>query len=369
MKRTGVAAALAALWVAGAASAQAAELKYNTFEPPRAVGSKEVAEFAKKLAAETKGGLTMQIFAGGQLLNPFTSLKGIGDGVVDVGFIVPSLVQGQLKATNVIPDLLPYADDNIVAAAASVQTALVDCEACQDEYKALNVTWLGGHAPTPWNLLCGVEIKSLDDIGGKRVRVTGASATRMIRALGGVAVQLPPTEIAPALQGHQIDCAFGPLPWLEDYALYNSVKSVVDYPFGVYSGLGIYTFNRAKFASLTADQKKTIKSLVSNYVIEGSVAWRGEETNARKKATAAGIKFWKPDDKFKARMAEFRKEELPRIAEDMSKRGVADPMKLIDLHLANIEKWRKKAAEVNEDPQKLVQALRAEVYDKSAAFK
>lgn len=352
-----------------APAANAAELKYNTFEPPRAVGSKEVVEFGKRLADETKGALTLKIFAGGQLLNPFTTLKGIGDGVVDAGFIVPSLVQGQLKATNVIPDLLPYVDDNLVASAASVQTALIDCQECQDEFKAVNVVWLGGHGPTPWNLMCSKQINSLADISGKRVRVTGASATRMIKALGGVAVQLPPTEIAPALQGGQIDCAFGPLPWLEDYALYNSVKSVVDYPFGVYSGLGIYTFNRTKFATFTADEKKVLGKLVSHYVIYGAMAWRADEQAARKKAEAAGIKFWKPGDEFKAKMAEFRTAEQVNIAADMKKRGVADPEKLIKLHLANIEKWRGKVAAANSDPAKLAAELQQEVYAKAAALK
>lgn len=344
--------------------ANALELRFNSFEPPRTIASEELVVFFQDLAKKTNGALTGRLFAGGQLLNGPATLKGIGDGVVDGGVIVSSLNQGELKNTNVIPDLLPYVIDGLVASAASVQTAIVDCAECQNDFKAANVVWLGGHGPTPWNMMCKSEVASLADLRGRRIRVTGASATRMIQALGGVAVQLNTAEIAAALQGGQIDCAVGPSAWLSDLGILPSIKTVIDYAFGVYGGLGVYVFNRDRWNGLPADQKKVLLELISANIVKGSLVYREKEQSERAKARAAGIGFWKPDAEFEARMDEFRKNELPNLANDMRKRGVSDPDKLIKLHLANIEKWKKKVAETNGDANRLIGELRQEVYAK-----
>ena len=85
---------------------------------------------------------------------------------------------------------------------------------------------------------------------------------------------------------------------------------------------------------------------------------------ARDTAKQKGVAFWQPDEEFNSRVQEFRKAEIPNLADDMRKRGVADPDKLIKLHLANIEKCEKKMAEIGNDHQRLVDELRNEIYAK-----
>lgn len=348
---------------------QAKELRYNTFDVPRSVPTQIVTKFFDDLKTETKGELTARIFTGGQLLNAPATLKGIGDRVVDGGFIVPSLNQGQLKHTNVVPDLLPFVTDSMVAAMAGVDTPIVGCAGCQAEFKANKVVWLGGFGPDPWHLMCREPIAKASDLKGRKVRVTGASPTRLIRQLGAVPVQLPPTEIAPAFQGGQIDCACGPLIWLRDYALWDVAKSVVDTPFGVYGGLGTFTFNVDTFASFTAPQRAAMLKLMPDSVVNGTRLSLRTADEARKGAAAKGVAFWRPDDDFKKRVAEFRRTELANLTADMSKRGVANAESVIKLHLDNIAKWEKKLAAIGNDPGRLIEELRKEVYAKSVVGK
>jgi len=99
---------------------------------------------------------------------------------------------------------------------------------------------------------------------------TFVATAEVVTQLGAVPVQLPPTEIAPAFQGGQIDCACGPLIWLRDYALWDVAKSVVDAPFGVYGGLGTLTFNVDTFASFTASQRAAMLKLMPDSVVNGT---------------------------------------------------------------------------------------------------
>lgn len=363
--RKSVRALLASACVAAAMPAGAAELRYNTFEPPRTIAAQEVTAFFKQLSARTNGALSGRVFTGGQLLNGPATLKGIGDGVVDGGLIIPSFNQGELRNTNVVIDMLPYMTNGLVAGPAAVETLVVDCAECHEDFKAANVVWLGGHAPTPWNMMCKDVVGRLEDLRGKRIRIAGTSATRMVQALGGVAVQLNTAEIAPALQGGQIDCAVGPAAWLSDLGMMPSIRTVIDYAFGVYAAVGIYTFNRNSYAKIAPEHKNVMLDLIAENVIRGHFVYREKDKSERQKATAQGITFWKPGAEFEQVMEDFRKAEMPRLVDAMKRRGVADPDKLIRIHLDNYKKWEAKVAAVNEDPDKLIAEVRREVYAKS----
>jgi TRAP-type transport system periplasmic protein len=352
-----------------ATAVEAKELRYNLFDVPRSSTYKVTDAFFKDLKAETKGDLTGRIFPGGQLLNLPATLKGIGDGVVDAGFTGTSFNQGALKNSNVLSDLLPFVTNSYVAAAAAAETTVVDCEACLDEFKAAKVVWLGSFGPDPWHMMCREPVTNRSDLEGRKIRVTGASPTRLIRALGGVPVQLRPSEIATALQGGQIDCACGPLTWLDDYKLVDNVKTVIEPAFGVYAGLGMFVFNVKTFAAFTPEQRKALMTTIPKSIVSGTTLHLNEAQAARKNARAKGVTFWQADADFKAREKTFRENEVANLIEDMRKRGVTDPEKPIKIHMANIEKWQKKFDELGNDPDKLVEALRAEVFAKSALAK
>jgi TRAP-type C4-dicarboxylate transport system substrate-binding protein len=361
-------AALTAALILSGSAVQAKELRYNLFDVPRSTPAQVIFKFFDDVKAESKGALSARIFTGGQLLNAPATLKGIGDRVVDAGFVVPSLNQGQLKATNVIPDLLPFVSDPMASTIAALQTALLDCKECLDEHRAANVVWLGGFGPDPWHLVCREPITKAADLQGRRVRVTGASPTRLARALGMVPVQLPPTEIAPAFQGGQIDCACGPLIWLRDYALWDVAKSAVEAPFGVYGGLGTFTFNRDVFAAFTPQERALLLKLMPISAVEGTLLHINTAAEVRKAAQARGVVFWKPDADFAAKVADFRKAEIANLTEDMRKRGVANAEAVIRLHLGNIERAETLVRESGGEAARLIGIVRDEIYAKAPAL-
>ena len=356
--------AAVAMAVSTAVTADTIEIRYNIFDRPGSAPVINMEQFFDALKKETGGSITARMFIGGQLLNARATLKGIGDGVIGGGWVVPSLNQGQLKHLNVIPDLLPFVKDPWVAAMAGVTTAVLNCKECRDDAAAAGVIWLGGLGPDPWHLMCREPVTKLADLRGRKVRVTGASPTRLIRALGAVPVQLAPNEIPTAMQGGEIDCTCGPSAWLRDLSLKDMVKTVVAEPFGVYGGLGGWVFNRRLYDRLSAAQKKAMLKLIPEYLVRGTADYQKLGADATQEAKAKGIKFWTPDAAFKQIVVDFRKSEIDNLAADMAKRGVKEPKKIIEIHLKNLETWKVKLATIGSDRAKLIEMIRNDVYAK-----
>jgi TRAP-type C4-dicarboxylate transport system substrate-binding protein len=348
-----------------AATGLAMELKYNLFQPPRTLEGQVLQQAFADLDKQTNGAVKFKLFAGGQLLSGPGTLQGINDGVVDAGFIVPSLNLGQLKRIAIIPDLLPWAPNSYAAAAAAMDTILASCESCKKEQADLNIWFLGGIGPTSWNIMCSKPVSSLAEFQGRRVRVTGASATRMIRALGGVAVQLPPPEIGPALSGGQIDCAVGPNAWLADYSLWDTVKQVIALDLGVYHGLGLFVTNRDSFAKLTPEQRKTYLDLALKSLVVGTDRYAQQQKEVRETANKRGIQFWTPTPDFEKALTKFRETDLPNVVADFKARGTPDAQQVVDTHMANLKKWNEFVAKNGHREDVLIKAMRDQIYSKA----
>lgn len=345
--------------------ASARELKISNWLPPRSIETRLQDGFAKDLGKATHGSLTARVFPAGQLLGARDTLSGIRDGVVDAGFIVPTIYATALKHTVVVDNLLPYALNPFVAAGAAVETITIGCPECQGDFRKQNTVYMGGHAGSDWNLMCTGPIHGLADLKGKKVRVTGRSATRLVAALGMVAVNLTPAELAPALQGGQIDCAMGYKAWLIDYSLLDTIKTVVDYPLGSYSGLGLVVMNKHTFDSLTPAQRKAVIELHPKYIWKGIEMYLTQDKLAEKEGKAHGIKFVQPTKDFIAAVQKYRDHDIPNIVDDLKSQGVTDADALVKNHLAMLEKWRKLVARSGTGAKAYQALLQRQIYDKA----
>ena len=362
-----IAAALAGVSLAAALAgpAAAADWKYNNWMPPKALEGQMLPKFADEIEKVTGGGLKMKVFSGGQLLDARATLGGIRDGVVDVGFIVPSINASDLPHVAMIPDLLPFARDGFSAAAAADETIMVNCPECQGDFRKSNALWLGGFGTTEWNLMCAKPIKDLADLKGRRARVTGGMATRMITALGGVGVNMNPPDIGQALSKGQIDCTFGPIDWMQTLRLKDVVTTVMDYNLGQFHGLGWFVVNRKSFDALPDAQKTALLDNMAGWSTTYTDAYveRAEKIVADLKA--GGVTFWKPTQDIVDALDAYRAKEPGHVAADMKQRGVENPEKLIQDHLAALKKWEKIVDDAGRDPAKIADAMRREIYAKT----
>ena len=348
-----------------ASAASADQLRYNTFMPPLAIETVEAQEFFDELTVATDGDVKTQIFVGGQMLGGQASLGGIRDGVVDAGFIVPTLHSSEIPHVAMLPELLPFADNFWAAAGATNETMMLNCKECIADLEKQNALWLGGHAASPWYLMCAKPIYSSTDIAGKKIRVTGGFAVRMINALGAVPVALPASEVGPALQQGQVDCAVGNLAWLQTLGLIDSVRGIVDQPIGSYHGLGEFIFNRDAFAGLDKANRAALISAIPGRIAKITKTYADQEAKARTAAEEKGIIFWQTDEVFNKAMESFRAGELEAVANDIIKLGgSADAKAIVLQHIETLQRWNDLVQGVEGDVDAFTALLESEVFSK-----
>ena len=363
MLKFSIAGALAGVMLAGSlAASQATELKYSLFMAPRVIEGRVMAEFGKELEAKTDGRVTLRIFAGGQLFSGPATLNGIRDGAVDGGFVVAPLTMAELKHVNILSDMVAYQLDPLVTAAAANETLMINCEGCREDFAAHNAVMLGGHATTPWKLLCTKPVSSLADLQGRKVRVIGGAATRLVSMLGMVGVILPASEIAPAMAGGQIDCSVGPVNWLQNYSLWDSAKTVVDIDLGISGGLGYFVFNKDSLAALSAEDRATFIELTPTYIAKATQGYIDDDAAARAAAAERGVTFVQPSADIVAALEKFRATDLPNIANDVRARGVENPEAIMEKFVETYKAWEKRFAEADRTPETAARLMQEHIF-------
>src|SRR5688572_15410721 len=148
--------ALAALAVAALASAaDARELTFGSWTPPRdAYNTKTLPAVFEQIKQDTKGSITWKLIAGGALLDARGTVPGVKDGVADAGLGIAPYVPNLLLATNMIFSTHVWGGDVVAATGAAVETATLHCQECLDEHKAQNAVPLGGFTASAYVPMC-----------------------------------------------------------------------------------------------------------------------------------------------------------------------------------------------------------------------
>jgi TRAP-type C4-dicarboxylate transport system substrate-binding protein len=332
--------ALLALVAAGAA--QARELKYNLFVPSNSIEHKRLIEFFAEVKQATNGGVTGRIFPGGQLLSGPATLKGLADGVADIGFNVPAFNQAELPHVNIIPDMVGYGTDPMTQMAASNDTVMKQCEKCRQDFEKLGLAFFGGHVGTSWDLMCTKPAGSLAELKGLKVRVPGGAATRLVESLGLVAVNMTPGEAATALAGGQLDCVSGSTVWMADYSYWDRAKYHLDADLGVSAGLGIFVWNAKTWNALGDPERAALRRLMPKYLALMTQDFIDRENEVLRQAPAKGVKLLKPDAGIRQALAAYRQKDRPNLIEGMRKRGADSPDKIMAQFEDSQAKWTKR---------------------------
>ena len=363
-------AAAATLLAASTATAQMKEFKYSSWTPPPApnnrFGSIPYFEAIEKELKGTKDEISIKNFMGAQLFNLFTTLPGVRDGVVDAGVTVPVYNPGELKAHVTVAELQAPTRDGYSVAAASTETLLLGCPECIEDYKKNKTFSLGVYSSAPYHLMCNFDVKSIDDLKGKKSAEGNPMFARFAAKIGMARIQMGPADYLQALQRGTTDCVFGPKDWLNAFSLKDVVKTVInDTTLGTVPAVSIMTVNINSWAKLSPKQREVfikhypeaIMRTVHGYYTDGK---RGEDD-----ARAKGVKFVDLGPAFKKAWDDFRATDPATVIEGAKKRGVTNAEAIVKASIENLKKWEKIVDEIGPDPVKLTEELRKRIYAKA----
>ncbi len=173
----------------------------------------------------------------------------------------------------------------------------------------------------------------------------------MAKAIGGVPVSMTSGDMIEAIERGQIDCIVGPIAWVIRYPILDSVKYVLDYPFGTFPLVGLLVMNLDAWKAHSPAQKaavlKASPGAIARVMIDGYMA---DADKARAAVRAKkGASLVKGGKDFDSVLRQHRKKDMAVVIARAQKRGVKNPRKIVDAYLGNLAKWEKIMSGTNRD--------------------
>ncbi|MCB2016906.1 MAG: TRAP transporter substrate-binding protein [Hydrogenophaga sp.] len=249
-------AALAAVTSLGA-FAQEVTLRLHQFLPPQGtVPAKALTPWAKKIEADSKGRIKIQLYPSMQLGGtPPQLYDQARDGVVDIVWTLPGYTPGRFPKSEVFE--LPFMAG---LSAEKTSRALWDYvqKNAMDEYKDVHVLALHTHGPGLFHTR--QPITGLESLRGMKIRGGTRVVNSMLTKLGATPVGMPVPAVTEALSKGVLDGTT--IPWEVAPALkvQELVKNHTSFAGdrALYVTTFVVAMNKNAYEKLPADLKKVI---------------------------------------------------------------------------------------------------------------
>lgn len=361
--------ALTALALTGAvtlsAGAVADELTYGSWVgPSHGVMVHALPPVFDGVAADTDGGITWTLLAGGQVVTGNTTLAGLRDGLIDAGFVLAPYTPSDLPATNMVFNQLVFGRDIVAAAGAMNEAVLLHCPECLAEAQASNAVFLAGYAASPYVLICTSPVTTVAELEGKQVRASGGGVDIMNLA-GAVPRPMSPADATEALQRNEIDCVLGSPAWLRSYSYWDVATDVLDYPFGMGGPAMHWVMRRGAWEDMTDEQRAAHLRHMPRSIAEATLtAYVADDAEVTALAKERGITFVEGGEDFDALIAQRDEAQRAANIEAAQGFGVENAEEIMAAFEQALEKWQGLSAEIGTDVEKFAAALDREIYQK-----
>ncbi|WP_372044791.1 C4-dicarboxylate TRAP transporter substrate-binding protein [Tistrella bauzanensis] len=253
-----LASALPALAVPAAAAGQT--LTYSDYGTERGVQGIALTKFAEQLQDMTDGDLKLRITFGGALIALRDVLRGVGDGVADMGTVVA--VSTPIELFNFRVGDLPMGSSDPWVGMKVMQELAATNETIKREFAAQNVRLIANFTTTAVVLICTEPVKTLADLNGRKVRANPPHSLAF-EAFGAIPVSVAFTDVYQSLDRGLIDCAQTYIPAIIPFRHFEVAKHVTILDFGQNLGFGA-VMNERSFQRLPADRQATLLKAASD---------------------------------------------------------------------------------------------------------
>lgn len=204
MKKTFIASAIMLVAISASVSANTV-ITYSDHDPVGNMRSTFVSDvWLPKIEEASNNKIRVRKFFGGALFSSSESLRGVGDGVADMGFVYPGHHPGALVAHSVF-SLFPLGPDSYESQVWLYRQAYAEVPELVEELSDMGVKPLMITAGLP-GAFAGVEsINSLSDIVGQTWRAGDKWVLEYLSGLGAHPVSIPWADIYISLQTGGVD--------------------------------------------------------------------------------------------------------------------------------------------------------------------
>ena len=311
------------------------------------------------------------------LLSHSEMREGISQGLADIGYLLTAYSPSEYPFSNMGADMsMSVAIDNNIPnqegyaySGAMLEYIMLNCEECQNEFKKNNQVYTGVVSTPIYNMYCNSPVDSIEELKGKRIRISGAPWARWTREFAAQPVALPIGETYEALSQGVIDCSFFSATEMTNFNLIEVVKNITtDVPGGLYAAGGAATLNKTRWDKFSVEEKEAFLKAGSVMTSEITYRYQEQAIDDLEKARKKGINIIQAEPELLKKSHEFITKDLRYIPEFYAQEYKLDSARLKELSETMselVKKWSDIIA--NEDIQSAEQLQKLywdEVYSK-----
>ncbi|MBN2059528.1 MAG: TRAP transporter substrate-binding protein [Deltaproteobacteria bacterium] len=225
-----------------------------------------LAPWAKQVEEATNGQVKIKIYASQTLTKGPDTWNAVKSGVADLGWCFHGYWPGMTPLADVISlPALPF--KRAEKGSEALWKLYEKFPSIQKEFSDNQVLHLW--TSEPYMLITSKKwVKTVEDLKGLKIRMTGGPPTDMVKALGGVPLLLPMPDNYLSLQKGVIDGMGVPWEAMHAFRLYEVVKYYTETPFpAVYFSCSM---NKGKWGSISKEIQDAIMSVSG---LKGSMFW------------------------------------------------------------------------------------------------
>jgi TRAP-type transport system periplasmic protein len=228
------------------------KLTYANFPPAQTFPSVQMERWAREVEKRTNGAVKIQTFPGGTLLPAKNIFEGVISGTADIGNFAMSYQPGRFPVSEAIDLPLGF------TSARSASLVLYDLVEKYKPREFEKVKILTVFTCPPTDIMTKKPVRSLDDLKGMELRVSGTSA-EIIKRLGGIPIAMPQSETPEAIQKGIVQGIVSSMEILQDF------NFAAYCPYATRANLSVVSFavvmNKEKWDALPAEVKKVMDDM------------------------------------------------------------------------------------------------------------
>jgi TRAP-type C4-dicarboxylate transport system substrate-binding protein len=205
----------------------------------------------------TNGRVTFEVYWSNTLSNPMDNWESVKSGIADAGVLAMPFWPGLAPLSDVIS--LPFLGIESAEQGSAVFWKLYEeFPSIRDEFKDIHLMFVGVSNP---NVLITSEkqVKTLEDMSGMKVRVTGGPPTEYLKALDASPMLVPMVDVYMNLQKGVIDGVLASWTSVQSMSFYEVADYVTNVP--VYSTYAARGMNLDVWNNLPSDIQDAINSV------------------------------------------------------------------------------------------------------------
>jgi TRAP-type C4-dicarboxylate transport system substrate-binding protein len=293
------------------------ELRLAHMFPVASPSHQHIENWAKKIAADSNGQLTIRIFPVNTLLNAPEIYDGVANGAADIGFSFRYKPENYTLGVT-FPFILG-APNTYVAGRVYDDVWKKFPKQMAEDWKEVKILWL---APSMFQAIQTKKaVRRLEDIKGMQIRVPSKELGDLMKDLGATPVFMSTADFVIGIEKGTVDGAVIQPGAVHDNKLGGKIKFILELSLGVPMPV-MAIMNKDSFNKLPPDLQSIIDKSCE-FGKEGTAKfWAEAYENALKYYKAEGVEVVRLSPEEKARWVPIIERARDRVGADLDAKGV-----------------------------------------------